>query len=65
MYCESLNSSSSQHNRLNNKKDQPTLSIGNGLCQTCNLNQSLKLRALADYTPIREENYDQEIEDYR
>ncbi|XP_063878865.1 transmembrane protein 201 homolog [Scylla paramamosain] len=63
-YCESLNVTSRKHTEGRNR-DQPTLALGNGLCQTCNLNQTLKVRALADYTPIRADNYDKEIEDYR
>ncbi|MPC18559.1 Transmembrane protein 201 [Portunus trituberculatus] len=63
-YCESLNVTSRKHTEGRNR-DQPTLALGNGLCQTCNLNQTLKVRALADYTPIHADNYDKEIEDYR
>lgn len=62
-YCEALNTP--QGFRLSKKAESPTLAIGNGLCQTCNLNQTLKLRALSDYTPINEDDYDHEIEQYR
>lgn len=62
-YCEALNTP--QGFRPSKKTESPTLAIGNGLCQTCNLNQTLKLRALSDYTPINEDDYDHEIEEYR
>lgn len=63
-YCESLNVTSRDYKGLQGGS-RPTLSLGNGFCQTCNLNQTLKVRALADYTPIHPDNYDKEIEDYR
>lgn len=63
-YCESLNVTSRDYKGLQGGS-RPTLSLGNGFCQTCNLNQTLKMRALADYTPIHPDNYDKEIEDYR
>lgn len=37
----------------------------NGLCRVCNLNQDLKTRQLADFVPKREEDFDEEVEDYR
>nr|XP_053638719.1 uncharacterized protein LOC128693220 isoform X3 [Cherax quadricarinatus] len=61
-YCENLNTPLIQQKK---KLDQTGLALGNGLCHTCNLNQTLKIRALADYTPIHPDNYDKEIEDYR
>ncbi|KAG7171582.1 Transmembrane protein 201-like [Homarus americanus] len=63
-YCESLNLPLTKH-KEKKQKNLPTLALGNGLCQTCNLNQTLKVRALADYTPIHPDNYDKEIEEYR
>ncbi|CAL4094582.1 unnamed protein product [Meganyctiphanes norvegica] len=62
-YCEALNTPTGFHR--SKTSSSPTLAIGNGLCQTCNLNQTLKLRALSDYTPINEDEYDREIEEYR
>lgn len=63
-YCSSLNSPVGCQ-MAKKPQTQPSLALGNGFCQTCNLNQTLKVRALADYTPIDPDNYDQEIEDYR
>ncbi|XP_045606634.2 uncharacterized protein [Procambarus clarkii] len=63
-YCESLNTPLAQQ-REKKPSSQTSLAHGNGLCHTCNLNQTLKIRALADYTPIHPDNYDKEIEDYR
>ncbi|KAG0711240.1 Transmembrane protein 201 [Chionoecetes opilio] len=63
-YCESLNVTSRKH-KEGSSGNQLKLALGNGFCQTCNLNQALKVRALADYTPIHPDNYDKEIEDYR
>lgn len=63
-YCETLNTPLKQ-NSDKEPANHPRLSRGNGLCQTCNLNQTFKVRALADYTPVHPDNYDKEIEDYR
>lgn len=41
------------------------LSIDNGLCDMCNLNQQLKVQQLAHFVPVREENFNEEIEQYR
>lgn len=62
-YCESLNHTYQRKDRQ--VKNQPSLALGNGFCQTCNLNQTLKVRALAEYTPIHPEDYDNEIDEYR
>ncbi|XP_068231698.1 transmembrane protein 201 homolog [Palaemon carinicauda] len=62
-YCESLNHTCQRKDRQ--VKNQPSLALGNGFCQTCNLNQTLKVRALAEYTPIHPENYDHEIDEYK
>ncbi|CAG9862391.1 unnamed protein product [Phyllotreta striolata] len=37
----------------------------NGLCTYCNNNQQLKIHQLAKFAPIREENYDLEIEHFK
>ncbi|XP_044754485.1 uncharacterized protein LOC123313601 [Coccinella septempunctata] len=37
----------------------------NGLCTSCNHNQQLKISQLAKFTPLIEENYDEEIEHFR
>ncbi|XP_037777511.1 transmembrane protein 201 homolog [Penaeus monodon] len=49
-YCSSLNSPVGCQT-AKKPQTQPSLALGNGFCQTCNLNQTLKVRALADYTP--------------
>lgn len=57
--------------RLSNKKlnlmtpDRDTLPNLNGLCRTCNANQELKIRQIASYVPLKEKEYDQEIELFR
>ncbi|KAK7080837.1 hypothetical protein SK128_020128 [Halocaridina rubra] len=63
-YCESLNYTL-RPNIIHQGNARTSLALGNGFCQTCNLNQTLKLRALADYTPIQSENYDSEIDEYK
>lgn len=62
-YCESLNHT--LRPKCTRTNTQPGLALGNGFCQTCNCNQALKVRALADYTPIHPENYDNEIDEYK
>ncbi|CAB3221448.1 unnamed protein product [Arctia plantaginis] len=37
----------------------------NGLCRMCNVNQQLKVTQLANFVPMNEKNYDEEIESYR
>ena len=37
----------------------------NGLCGTCNMNQTLKMHQLSKFQPKVEENFDAEIEEYR
>lgn len=37
----------------------------NGLCRMCNVNQQLKIAQLANFVPMNEKNYDEEIESYR
>ena len=37
----------------------------NGLCHTCNLNQSLKVHQLAKFEPENEANYDREVEAFQ
>ncbi|XP_053625570.1 uncharacterized protein LOC128683700 [Plodia interpunctella] len=37
----------------------------NGLCKMCNINQQLKVAQLASFVPMREKNYDEEIDIYR
>ncbi|KAK3861144.1 hypothetical protein Pcinc_032848 [Petrolisthes cinctipes] len=64
-YCESLNTPPHNQKQRSRVSSHAGLALGNGLCQTCNLNQTLKVRALADYTPIHPDNYDKEIEEYR
>lgn len=45
-----------------NKNKSPSL---NGLCRTCNTNQELKIRLIASYVPLKEKEYDFEVELYR
>lgn len=42
-----------------------TEQFSNGLCTYCNNNQRLKIRQLADFTPMNEKNYEVEIEHFR
>ncbi|XP_028163317.1 uncharacterized protein LOC114354917 [Ostrinia furnacalis] len=37
----------------------------NGLCQMCNINQQLKVAQLANFVPMNERNFDEEIESYK
>ncbi|KAJ8725892.1 hypothetical protein PYW08_004075 [Mythimna loreyi] len=37
----------------------------NGLCKMCNINQQLKVTQLANFVPMNEKNFDNEIESYR
>nr|XP_034839653.1 transmembrane protein 201-like [Maniola hyperantus] len=37
----------------------------NGLCKMCNINQQLKVTQLANFVPMNEEKYDEEIDSYR
>lgn len=37
----------------------------NGLCKMCNINQQLKVTQLANFVPMNENNFEQEIETYR
>ncbi|KAG7307418.1 hypothetical protein JYU34_007607 [Plutella xylostella] len=37
----------------------------NGLCKMCNINQQLKVAQLANFVPMNERNYDNEIDSYR
>ncbi|KAG6449451.1 hypothetical protein O3G_MSEX006081 [Manduca sexta] len=37
----------------------------NGLCKMCNINQQLKVTQLANFVPMNENKYDEEIEGYR
>ncbi|XP_073943572.1 uncharacterized protein [Choristoneura fumiferana] len=37
----------------------------NGLCKMCNVNLQLKVAQLANFVPMNERNYDNEIEDYK
>ena len=69
-YCESLNS---PPRAVQKTTAQPVaqdtsvtngLSLGNGLCQTCNLSQAMKVKALSDFEPSDPDRYDEEIEIY-
>ncbi|XP_014370834.2 uncharacterized protein LOC106720630 isoform X1 [Papilio machaon] len=37
----------------------------NGLCKMCNINQQLKVTQLANFVPMNEKNFDDEIESYK
>lgn len=37
----------------------------NGLCKMCNINQQLKVTQLANFVPMNENRYDEEIDLYR
>lgn len=37
----------------------------NGLCKMCNVNQQLKVAQLANFVPMHESNFDNEIENYK
>lgn len=37
----------------------------NGLCNTCNTNQQLKIHQLAMFSPIDESKFDEEVERYQ
>lgn len=37
----------------------------NGLCKMCNINQQLKVAQLANFVPMNERKFDEEIETYR
>ncbi|XP_064459599.1 uncharacterized protein LOC135369932 [Ornithodoros turicata] len=37
----------------------------NGLCPTCNYNQLVKIRLLANFEPLKEENYESEVDAYK
>uniref|UniRef100_A0A914WC04 Ima1 N-terminal domain-containing protein n=1 Tax=Plectus sambesii TaxID=2011161 RepID=A0A914WC04_9BILA len=51
------------------KRQQPpdltSLDPPNGLCNSCNENQALKVRQLAIFTPIDEKRYDEEVESFK
>lgn len=55
-----------QFNCSSNKVEQRYLEEAtNGLCNSCNTNQHLKINQLARFSPMKEENYDEEIEHFR
>lgn len=63
-YDESLNFAfTSSHN--DSCGDALQLDSENGLCPTCNYKQLVKIRLLANFTPLREEDYDEEMKAYR
>ncbi|KAL0268825.1 UNVERIFIED_CONTAM: hypothetical protein PYX00_010637 [Menopon gallinae] len=37
----------------------------NGFCKLCNINQQLKIKQLASFVPLNEDNYDEEVEQFR
>lgn len=37
----------------------------NGFCKLCNINQQLKIKQLASFVPLNEDNYDEEVEKFR
>lgn len=37
----------------------------NGLCQMCNINQQLKVTQLANFVPMYEKRFEEEIESYK
>lgn len=37
----------------------------NGLCKMCNINQQLKVAQLANFVPMNEKKFDEEIESYK
>lgn len=37
----------------------------NGLCKMCNINQQLKITQLANFVPMNEKKFDEEIDCYR
>ncbi|XP_034840181.1 uncharacterized protein [Maniola hyperantus] len=39
--------------------------LKNGLCRMCNINQQLKVTQLANFVPMNEKKYDEEIDSYR
>lgn len=62
-YCQSLNSPPSRASR---QSSTPVagLSLGNGLCQTCNLYQAMKVKALAEFVPSHPDKFDEEVDVY-
>lgn len=37
----------------------------NGLCHRCNIIQEMKVKQLASFTPINENNFDREVEKFK
>ncbi|XP_076056516.1 uncharacterized protein LOC143034401 [Oratosquilla oratoria] len=64
-HCEELNPQPRTLGRGQQGQSPTRLALGNGLCHTCNLNQTLKVRALADFSPSHPDRYDLEAEQYR
>lgn len=50
---------------FNTLKPEVSKQAANGFCKLCNINQHLKVQQLALFSPINENNYDYEIEQYR
>uniref|UniRef100_A0A6A7FX98 Transmembrane protein 201-like n=1 Tax=Hirondellea gigas TaxID=1518452 RepID=A0A6A7FX98_9CRUS len=66
-YCESLNSPPSkplQSQQQSRTESTSGLSLGNGLCQTCNLYQAMKVKALSEFVPSHPDKFDEEVEIY-
>ncbi|XP_047739181.1 transmembrane protein 201-like isoform X2 [Hyalella azteca] len=63
-YCESLNSPPTRARVKQPPSSTPGLSLGNGLCQTCNLYQAMKVKALADFVPSHPDKFDEEVDVY-
>lgn len=47
------------------KSNVDRLSSSNGFCEFCLRNQELKIHQLANFRPRIEENYDEEVEEFR
>ncbi|CAK1581528.1 unnamed protein product [Parnassius mnemosyne] len=74
--CEQYNgfTEDGDYNRVLNVTTEQTCKIPkvfqksspkNGLCKMCNINQHLKVTQLANFVPMNEKKFDEEIESYR
>ena len=58
-YAQKLRSSKTDYKREFKNED-----TNNGLCQTCNLNQDLKIHQLRTFVARNENDYDQEVQEF-
>lgn len=66
-YCEQIKQKPEKSNGLLNRFSGVNMSpkAANGLCSDCNLGQEIIMKKVADFEPVDEDRWNEELEDYR